>query len=786
MLSRELEVALGLALQEARSRRHEYLCVEHVLYALTLDRRGAEIIESCGGNVKALRGALETFFNRSLEAAPEGARVSLQQTEALERMMQRAFLHVQFSGKKSVDAGDILAAILEEDDLHAAHFLRRQGITRLDVLDHISHGVVKERGGDGGPLVPGGAQFGAAPPAANDPGDGLDDLEEEDDEEDEEEDGGERGKPAPSALDTFTVSLSRKAAEGKLDPLIGRDREIRRALRVLCRRRKNNPVFVGEPGTGKTAMAEGLALRLYEAALGRCRVHVPEELRNAEILSLDVAGMLAGTKFRGDFEQRVKAVVREAARRPGVILFIDEIHTLVGAGATSESTMDASAILKPALASGELRCIGATTHGDFKNHFEKDHALARRFQKIDINEPTVGETVQILKGLQSRYEEHHGIRYTESALTAAAELSARHLNDRFLPDKAIDLLDEAGAGARTDGPARRKTIRPRDIEQVVSELAQIPARSVSGTDKERLGTLETELTASVFGQDEAIAQVVRAVKRARAGLGRPDKPIGSFLFTGPTGVGKTEVARRLAEVLGNHFARYDMSEYMEKHAVSRLIGAPPGYIGFDQGGLLVDEIRRHPYTVLLLDEIEKAHPDLFGILLQVMDNAALTDNAGRKADFRNVILIMTSNAGAREMAASSIGFNAGPGDAAGKGMKAIEKALTPEFRNRLDGIMTFNPLPMPVVMMVVDKFIRQLNRQLAERRVTLALSDEVRRWIAETGYDPKFGARPLARKIEQEIETPLADEILFGKLERGGVVTVLLKDGKPVFEAVSA
>ncbi len=776
MLSRELEMTLGLALQEAKSRRHEYLCVEHVLYALTLDRSGSDIIEGCGGDPRALRQVLDGFLNRDIERVPEGTRVTLQQTDALERLLQRAFLHVQHSGKRAVEAGDMIAAMLEEEDLHAAHYLRRQGITRLDVLDYISHGVVKGEPSTRTPRPLDGTMDDSHYDDYEDDGDGDD------------EDGMEDGEPSSgggrqqSALESFSVSLTARAAEGTLDPLVGREREIRRALRVLCRRRKNNPVFVGEPGTGKTALAEGLAAALHEASQGRGRVHVPPDLAGAEILAVDMPGMLAGTKFRGDFEQRVKAVVREASQRPNVILFIDEIHTIVGAGSTTESTMDASTILKPALASGQLRCIGATTYEAFKNNFEKDHALARRFQKIDLAEPSVEETYKILRGLRPHYEKHHGIRYTDAALRSAAELSARHINDRFLPDKAIDVIDEAGAGVRTDGPVKRRVIRPADIEQVVSELAKIPARSLSGSDKERLSALEADLKDVVFGQDEAIEQVVRAIKRSRAGLGRPNKPVGSYLFTGPTGVGKTEVARQLAAVLDNHFSRYDMSEYMEKHAVSRLIGAPPGYVGFDQGGLLVDEIRRNPYTVLLLDEIEKAHPDLFGILLQVMDNATLTDNMGRKADFRNVVLIMTSNAGARELAAGSIGFSAGSDDSRHKGLKAIEKALTPEFRNRLDAIMTFNPLPMAVVSQVVDKFIRQLNMQLAERRVTLVLDDAVRAWIAERGYDSKFGARPLARLIEQDIETPLADEILFGKLEKGGMVTVRLVDGRPAFE----
>ncbi|MBL7649828.1 MAG: ATP-dependent Clp protease ATP-binding subunit ClpA [Candidatus Hydrogenedentes bacterium] len=743
MISKEFEVTLGQALKEARERRHEYLCNEHVLFAMLHDRRGSEILRACGGNLAHLERQLEEFFREELEAVPEGEDLVLQQTPAFERLIERAILHVQFSGRDAVDSGDILAAMLEEDDSHASWILQEDGIARLDVLNYISHGITA----DGSEYMGDDSEF---------------------DDEDEE------GAPKRSALESFTENLNEKAARGGIDPLIGREEELRRTVRVLCRRRKNNPIFVGEPGVGKTALAEGLALAIHE---GR----VPKYLADVEIVSLDLAGMLAGTKFRGDFEQRLKAVLKELQNQSHIVLYIDEIHTLVGAGATTESTMDASTILKPMLASGELRCIGSTTYEEYKNHFEKDRGLSRRFQKIDINEPSVPETIRILRGLKAKYEEHHGILYTDSAIRAAAELSAKHINDRFLPDKAIDVIDEAGASVKLEGGADRKTIRPQDIEKIIAEIARIPARSVSSSDKEKLGTLDYELKNVVFGQDDAITQITRAIKRSRAGLGRADKPIGCFLFTGPTGVGKTEVAKQLASILGNHFARYDMSEYMEKHAVSRLIGAPPGYVGFDQGGLLVDEIRRNPYTVLLLDELEKAHPDIYSVLLQVMDNASLTDNMGKKADFRNVILIMTSNAGARELASSTIGFQAAENDSRHKSMKAVEKAFTPEFRNRLDAIVPFNALPMDIIEQVVDKFILQLQKQLAARKVTLAITPAARQWLATKGYDDKFGARPLARLIGSEIETPLADELLFGRLEKGGKVTVEVLDDAITF-----
>ena len=746
MISKDLQACIGAAVDEAKKRRHEYLCVEHLLYALLYDALGQEIIAACGGKVSHLREALEEHFEHNLQPVPGRKPVTLHQTPSFERLLQRAFLHVQSSGKDEVDAGDVLAAIFEEQDSHAAFYLAEEGVSRLDVLNYISHGITKA-----GRL----AQGSGAP---------IDEPEAQ--------------EQAKTALETYTINLAQKAAEDKIDPLIGRDPELQRTVRILCRRRKNNPLFVGEPGVGKTHLAEGLALRIHE---GR----VPEPLKGVEIYAVDMGGLIAGTKFRGDFEARLKAVLAEIKEKPNAILYIDEIHTLVGAGATSESPMDASSLLKPALASGELRCIGSTTYEEFKSHFEKDRGLTRRFQKVDIDEPSVAETIQILHGLKPRYEEHHGITFTDEALRMAAELAAKHINDRFLPDKAIDVLDEAGAALRLEPEGDRKVIDAADIEKIVAEIAKIPVRSVSGNDKSKLATLESDLKAVVFGQDAAIELVVRSIKRSRAGLGRPDKPIGCFLFAGPTGVGKTEVARQLAAVLGNHFARYDMSEYMEKHAVSRLIGAPPGYVGFDQGGLLVDEIRRHPYTVLLLDEIEKAHPDLFSILLQVMDNASLTDNMGKKADFRNVILVMTSNAGAREMAQGTIGF-ASSQDGAGKGQKAIEKAFTPEFRNRLDAIVHFNPLPIEIIEQVVDKFLLQIEKQLADRQGTLKLSPEARRWIAEHGYDPKFGARPLARLIQQEIETPLADEILFGKLENGGTAEITLDGDKLAIACVPA
>jgi ATP-dependent Clp protease ATP-binding subunit ClpA len=744
MISKGLEACLSSALRDARKRRHEYFCVEHLLYALLEDPYGREIIVNCGGNVKSLREALNFFFDNELDSVPRNRSHMPQQTVAFERLMQRAIAHVQNAGKREVDAGDILAAMFEEDDSHAAYFLQREGMTRLDVLNYISHGVPKMD-------------------YENEP---IEPVEEQPD---------DSGRSKRSPLELYTVNLSRRAAQGKIDPLIGRSPEIRRTVQVLCRRRKNNPIYVGEPGVGKTAIVEGLALRIHEG-------QVPDALKHAQILTLDLPAMLAGTRFRGDFEQRLKGVIQELTRRKNVILFIDEIHTVVGAGATTDSSMDASNILKPVLASGEIRCMGSTTYEEYRLHFEKDRALSRRFQKIEVNEPSIPETVQILRGLKSYYEDHHQIRYTDSALRAAAELSAKHINDRFLPDKAIDVIDEAGANTRLLRRGARKTIRPIDIEQVVASIAKIPARSVSSTDRERLGVLEEELKRVVYGQDDALHAIATSIKRSRAGLGPSDKPVGCFLFTGPTGVGKTEVARQLASIMGIHFVRFDMSEYMEKHTVARLIGAPPGYVGFDQGGLLTDEIRKFPHSVLLLDEIEKAHPDVFNILLQVMDHATLTDNTGRKADFRSVVLILTSNAGARELASKTIGFGAVNGDTQSKGIKAVEKAFSPEFRNRLDAIVVFNPLPMEVIEQVVDKFIRELQEKLLPKKVTFDLTEAARAWLAKHGYDASYGARPLGRLIQTEIKDKLSDEILFGRLVAGGHVVVDEEDNRLTFD----
>ena len=742
MISKELSVTLGLAVREAKKRRHEYVCVEHILFAILYDSVGIEIIESCGGNVENMNRSLEEFFNVKLERVTEGTEYVLQQTIAFQRVIQRAVNHVRSAEKQEVEVSDILASIFLEKDSHAAFILQGEGITRLDVLNYISHDVPKTI--------------------------------------DEEQSGGfaktdrrdKRKKGDP--LEMFTVDLVKMAADGKLDPLIGRVLEMERTMQVLCRRRKNNPVFVGDPGVGKTAMAEGLAQKINDGNL-------PDILKDVRIYSLDLGGMLAGTKFRGDFEQRLKGVIQALQRLPKAILFIDEIHTIVGAGATSSGSMDASNILKPVLATGDIRCIGSTTYEEYKNHFEKDRALSRRFEKIEISEPPIKETIQILKGLKSRYEEHHGIVYTDQAIKSAAELSSKFLNDRFLPDKAIDVIDEAGAYIRLSGSPRRKYINPADIEKIIAKMARIPTRSVSTSDRNKLESLEDELMSVVFGQDEAIQSLVTAIKRSRAGLGTPGKPVGSFLFTGPTGVGKTEVSRQLARILGVEFMRFDMSEYMEKHTVARLIGAPPGYIGFDQGGLLTDGIRKHPYCILLLDEIEKAHPDLFNILLQVMDHATLTDNNGKKADFRNVIIIMTSNAGSREMSSRSIGFGDSGKDAEHKGQKAIEKLFNPEFRNRLDGIISFHALSVEIMKLIVDKFIKELNEQLSAKKVVLTITPEVRTWLAEKGYDPTYGARPLDRLIQAEIKDGLSEEILFGRLNKGGVITVDLKDGKLVF-----
>ena len=742
MISKELSATLGFAVREAKKRRHEYVSIEHILFAILYDPTGIDIVENCGGSVENLITSIEDFFQEKIERIPAGNEYVLQQTIGFQRVIQRAVNHARSAEKPEVTVSDILASIFLEKDSHAEYFLSAEGITRLDVLNFIAHHVTKTTN-------------------AESPGESTKSSK-------------EQRKKKTNPLELFTTDLVKFAAQGKLDPLIGRKTEMERTMQVLCRRRKNNPVYIGDPGVGKTAMAEGLAQRIQSG-------DIPELLKDVEIFALDLGGMLAGTKFRGDFEQRLKGVIAELKKKPKAILFIDEIHTIVGAGATSSGSMDASNILKPVLTSGEIRCIGSSTFEEYKTHFEKDRALARRFEKIEIFEPPVTETVQILKGLRSRYEEHHGITYSDSALKAAAELSSKFLNDRYLPDKAIDVIDEAGAFIRLSGAANRKKINPVDIEKIVAKMARIPTQSVSTSDRSKLEQLADGLKRVVFGQDDAIKALVTSIKRSRAGLGTPERPVGCFLFTGPTGVGKTEVARQVAINLGVEFIRYDMSEYMEKHAVARLIGAPPGYIGFDQGGLLTDGIRKHPHSVLLLDEIEKAHPDLFSILLQVMDHATLTDNTGKKADFRNVILMMTSNAGTREMSQQTIGFGDVKKDTASKGKKAIERMFSPEFRNRLDEVINFNSLNLDIMEKVVDKFMRELNGQLAVKKIELTISDSVRTWLAQKGYDPQFGARPLVRVIQIEIKDGLSDEILFGRMQKGGEVGVDLKDDKLVF-----
>jgi ATP-dependent Clp protease ATP-binding subunit ClpA len=752
-IGRELQLTLQAAVREAMVRRHTYLTVEHLLYALLHDARGAEIVRACGGDVDGLKLELERFLAQELEPEPGEGPVESRQTIAFHRVLQHAVQHVERAEKPEVDAGDLLAAIFQEPDSHAVALLRAQGISRLDVLKYISHGI---------PKLPQPSGAGPRPGARRPAGTGA--AAEDEDE-----------LPA-DPLAAFATNLSERAAAGQLDPLVGRDAEIERTLHILARRRKNNPILVGETGVGKTAIAEGLALRIHE---GR----VPDDLREAEIFALDLGALLAGTRYRGDFEARFKALVAAIQARRKPILFIDEIHTILGAGAASGGTVDASNLLKPLLAGGELRCMGSTTYAEYR-HFERDRALSRRFQRVDIGEPSPEEAVQILRGLAPRYEEHHGVRYSGKALEAMVELSVKHLHDRFLPDKAIDVMDEAGAAERLKPPGqRRQVVGVREVEAVVARMARIPRIQASLSDRTRLQDLEGDLRKVVFGQDAAIASVVRAVRRARAGLGGKDRPIGSFLFVGPTGVGKTELAKQLAASLGVPFLRFDMSEYMEKHTVSRLIGAPPGYVGYDQGGQLVEKIRKHPYAVLLLDEIEKAHPDLFDILLQVMDHATLTDNMGREASFRHVTLIMTSNIGARDMQARAIGFGGG---AKGDGRKPLERLFSPEFRNRLDEVVTFERLAPEVMGHVVDKFVREVVAELRSRKVKIELTDEARRFLAEKGYDPLFGARPMARVIQSELRDKLADEMLFGRLTKGGDVRVALADGKLVFEVAGA
>ncbi|MDY0391343.1 ATP-dependent Clp protease ATP-binding subunit ClpA [Desulfobulbus oligotrophicus] len=753
MLSKELEIALIKAIKEAKNHRHEYVTVEHMLYGLLHDDLARHIIDKCGGNNETLKERLERFFESGMPVM-KTAEGEPAQTVAFNRVLQRAVNHVQSCGKKQVDTGDVLVSIFTEPDSHAVYFLGSEGVGRLEVVEYISHSLPEYLQSE--PLRQAPGQHPSKKKQENATGD---------------------------ALEEFTVNFAKRAAEGGIDPLIGRDHELYRMMQVLCRRKKNNPLLVGEPGVGKTAMAEGLALRIHEDSVARQdpqpdpKKLVPDLLQDAEIYMLDLGTLVAGTKYRGDFEKRLKEVVAAIEKNKKAILFIDEMHTIIGAGATSGGSMDASNLLKPALQAGTIRCIGSTTYEEYKNHIEKDRALSRRFQKIDIEEPSVADTGRILRGLQSRYEEHHQIRYARTAIDAAAELANRYINDRFLPDKAIDVMDEVGAYFRLNGKTGR-TVGVRDVEQIVSKIARVPVSSKVSNDTTQLLNLDNKLKAVIFGQNEAIEAIVKAVKRSRAGLGNPQSPTGSFLFAGPTGVGKTEVARQLAISLGVHFERFDMSEYMEKHAVSRLIGAPPGYIGFDQGGLLTDAIRKHPYTVLLLDEIEKAHPDVFSILLQVMDHSTLTDNAGRRADFRNVIVIMTTNAGAREMSERTIGFI---GDSAGKEQKVLKNLFSPEFRNRLDGIITFSALEPETVEKVVDKMVLELQQQLASKKVTITLSPAARSWLAQTGYEPAFGARPLRRLIMKEIGDVLTEEILFGKLTKGGKVKVNRKNNKTTF-----
>jgi len=745
MIAQELEVSLHMAFVEARQKRHEFITVEHLLLALLDNPSAAEVLRACAANIEELRRELATFISDHTPKVEGEEEIDTQPTLGFQRVIQRAILHVQSSGKKEVTGANVLVAIFGEKDSHAVYFLQRQGISRLDVVNFISHGVTKA----------------AQPPT---PGAARPDGEQAEGEQEAQGPGG--------ALENYTQNLNQLALVGKIDPLIGREKEVERVIQTLCRRRKNNPLLVGEAGVGKTAIAEGLARRIIE---GR----VPEILADAQVYALDMGALLAGTKYRGDFEQRLKAVLKQLVEHANAVLFIDEIHTLIGAGAASGGTLDASNLLKPALSSGQLKCIGATTYTEFRQIFEKDHALSRRFQKIDVIEPSVAETVEILKGLKSRFEEHHGIKYSAAALSSAAELSARYINDRHLPDKAIDVIDEAGAAQRILPKSRqKKTIGKGEIEEIVAKIARIPPRSVSSDDKNALRNLHRDLKNVVFGQDPAIDVLAKAIKMSRSGLGNPQKPIGCFLFSGPTGVGKTEVARQLAYTLGIELERFDMSEYMERHAVSRLIGAPPGYVGFDQGGLLTEAINKKPHCVLLLDEIEKAHPDIYNILLQVMDHGKLTDNNGRQADFRNVILVMTTNAGAESMQKAVIGFSAKR--ESGDEMADIKRMFSPEFRNRLDGIISFAPLGHEVILKVVDKFLMQLEAQLHEKKVEATFTDALKAWLAEHGFDPQMGARPMARLIQDTIRSALADELLFGRLSNGGRVTIDLDDDDKV------
>ena len=751
-----LETTLHNALKHAGDRAHEYAPLEHLLLALIEDADAAKVMQACGVELGELSDIIITYLDTELESLRVEGKVDPSPTSGFQRVVQRAILHVQSSGKDVVTGANVLVALFSERESYAVYFLQQQDMSRLDAVSYISHGIGKD------------GKLAEPRPVA-----GAEQKNEEP------EDAKAKKDKKEGALDQFTVNLNEKAKQGRIDPLIGRAAEVDRTVQILCRRSKNNPLYVGEPGVGKTAIAEGLARRIVEN-------QVPEVLLPAVIYSLDMGALLAGTRYRGDFEERLKAVVSELEKLPDAILFIDEIHTVIGAGATSGGAMDASNLLKPALSGGTIRCIGSTTYKEFRNHFEKDRALLRRFQKIDVNEPSIEDTIKILAGLRSAFEEHHKVKYTPDAIKAAVELSSRYINDRKQPDKAIDVIDEVGAMQMLVAPSkRRKLITAREIEAVIATIARIPPKQVSSDDKTALGTLEADLKRVVFGQDKAIEVLASAIKLSRAGLRDSEKPIGSYLFSGPTGVGKTEVARQLASILGIPLKRFDMSEYMERHSVSRLIGAPPGYVGFDQGGLLTDAVDQSPHSVLLLDEIEKAHPDLFNILLQVMDNGRLTDHHGKTVDFRNVILIMTTNAGASDMAKEGIGFgnNISKEDA---GDEAVKKMFAPEFRNRLDATVPFGYLPTEVVARVVDKFILQLELQLADQNVHIKLDDEARAWLTERGYDKLYGARPMGRLIQEKIKQPLAEELLFGKLVHGGEVAVRIKEDQPVFEVTPA
>ncbi|MDN5870293.1 MAG: ATP-dependent Clp protease ATP-binding subunit ClpA [Nitrococcus sp.] len=746
MLSKELEFTLNLAFKEAREKRHEFLTVEHLLLALTDNPAALNVLRACGANLDQLRRDLEGFLDETTPVLPPNDTRETQPTLGFQRVLQRSILHVQSSGRKEVTGANVLIAIFSEQESQAVYFLHKQNISRLDTVNFLSHGISKVPG-EGDDTEPGGAP------------------------QDDEETTTEPGSRKP--LESFATDLNAKAERGEIDPLIGRRNEIERTIQVLCRRRKNNPLFVGEAGVGKTAIAEGLAKMIVDG-------QVPDVLKDGRIYCLDLGAVVAGTKYRGDFEKRLKGVLAQLKREKNAILFIDEIHTVIGAGSASGGVMDASNLIKPMLASGEIKCIGSTTYQEYRGVFEKDRALARRFQKIDISEPSIEETILILRGLKERFEAHHGVRYTQPALESAAGLAAKHITDRRLPDKAIDVIDEAGARLRLLPPSkRRKTVNVADVETIIAKMARIPPRRVSSSDMRLLENLELDLKRVIFGQDQAIDNLATTIKMSRAGLRDTEKPVGSFLFAGPTGVGKTEVTRQLAEVMGVQLIRFDMSEYMERHTVSRLIGAPPGYVGFDQGGLLTEEVIKHPHSVVLLDEIEKAHADVYNLLLQVMDHGALTDNNGRKADFRNVILVMTTNAGAQEQSRRSIGFTAQ--DHSSDSLEIIRRIFAPEFRNRLDAVIQFNALPPAVVERVADKFLRELRHQLAEKKVTLDVSESARSWLAEHGYDPKMGARPMARLIQDRVKRPLADELLFGRLAGGGHVVVDAEEDELTF-----